>query len=348
LYTGRSPSIRNENSHVLCWLLDKKNIAKQVGSTPSKKQQKIIDVVLSGKSATCSSVAGSGKTTIALHIADKMQRMDSRKKIWMLTYSKDLKEDSRKRTKEHGLNNLVVDSYHSFFNSKEIPCHHDKHLKDILTDQKTLERLKKKKGNVHLLVLDEQQDCTLLYFAAIKKIVDMCKPKQILVIGDKKQEIYSFKGADHRFLILADKLYPEYDWEKHQLTTSFRITKSIAHFMREVDPNCKIQHNDRKMEDDPVLFLVGKKFIVEEIQSLIGSRGVKPSDIYVLCASVKNNLLVKEIANELSRLHIGVFYPLTDFSGGNNSNYTDGKIWFGTLHGSKGREAKYVFVFDFD
>ena len=136
----------------------------------------------------------------------------------MLTYSAKLKEDSRQRVGLHKLENLTVHSYHSFYHlSKEYPCKNDKQMKDILANDNQLrriwdfeERSGVKRGNaLELLVLDEQQDCTPLFFVAINKIVDMCHPKQMLVIGDKKQEINAFKGADHRFLTLADKLYPD-------------------------------------------------------------------------------------------------------------------------------------------
>ena len=272
----------------------------------------------------------------------------------MLTYSAKLKEDSRQRVGLHKLENLTVHSYHSFYHlSEESPCKTDKQMKDILANDNHLRRIWEfkersgvKRGNaLELLVLDEQQDCTPLYFAAIKKIVDRCHPKQMLVIGDKKQEINAFKGADHRFLTLADKLYPGYDWVKCQLTTSFRINLSIEIFMRESDPVCNIRHNTEKRQNAPVLFLVGKKHVVEQITFLVEEKDVDPSEIYVLCGSVKYDW-VKKIANEVCQKGIGVYFPQSDYSE-SDIKYTLGKVWFNTFHASKGKEANYVFVLNF-
>jgi hypothetical protein len=55
-----------------------------------------------------------------------------------------------------------------------------------------------------IIVLDETQDMTLLYFQLIIKYMrDMGTPFQLMVLGDYMQGLYEFKGADIRFLTPA-------------------------------------------------------------------------------------------------------------------------------------------------
>ena len=137
----KNPSIR---SNPICWLSNKP--AERL-HTPSLEQKAIIDSVLSGNSVLCASVAGSGKTTTVLSIAEAMQRSDlsnnrNPRPILMLTYSAKLKEDSRQRVGLHKLENLTVHSYHSFYHlSKEYPCKNDKQMKDILANDNQLRRI---------------------------------------------------------------------------------------------------------------------------------------------------------------------------------------------------------------
>jgi superfamily I DNA/RNA helicase len=77
--------------------------------TPSDEQMSIIHN-LEHKNVLVDSVAGSGKTTTNLFIA---QRFKS-KRILLLTYNAKLKIETRDKVKKMKINNLQVDSYHSF------------------------------------------------------------------------------------------------------------------------------------------------------------------------------------------------------------------------------------------
>ena len=74
-----------------------------------------------------------------------------------------------------------------------------------------------------ILVVDEAQDMTPLYFKLLQKFIqDSQLPFQLLVLGDHRQGLYEFKGADTRFLTLAHKL-----WKNVPLKTQSFIHKSL-------------------------------------------------------------------------------------------------------------------------
>ena len=83
-----------------------------------------------------------------------------------------------------------------------------------------------------------------------------------------------------------------------------------------------------------------KKHVVEQITFLVEEKDVDPSEIYVLCGSVKYDW-VKKIANEVCQKGIGVYFPQTDYSE-SDIKYTLGKVWFNTFHASKGRSKLRV------
>jgi hypothetical protein len=56
------------------------------------------------------------------------------------------------------------------------------------------------------VVLDEVQDCSLLYQFVVYFIKTLCKSVQILLLGDYMQKIYEF-GADCRFLTRAAEIW---------------------------------------------------------------------------------------------------------------------------------------------
>ena len=74
---------------------------------------------------------------------------------------------------------------------------------------------------------------TILFYSAILKFTnDLQKNVQYLLLGDKNQTVYDFKGADNRFLTLAKDLYS--NSIVLPLSQSFRVTESIANFVNNV------------------------------------------------------------------------------------------------------------------
>lgn len=264
------------------------------------EEQKEIVESLSHSNVIVNAVAGSGKTTTILFLAKAYPE----KEIMLITYNAKLRLETRKRCAEMELTNIEVHTYHSFCRK----FYHN-HCK---TDTEIRETLTKNKKALYdflfdILVLDEVQDMTLLYYRFVKKIIkDIPQEKKekgddvyFCLLGDVGQSIFQFNGSDSRFLSMGDKVFEginKYEWKKCNLSESFRITDTMANFI------CKgcfhgeeriISH--KKSEIKPKYIMVDPfqpnyqyNRIVSEINSLL-DEGYLPSDIFILAPTIRNN-----------------------------------------------------------
>ena len=231
----------------------KKEKDKYVLCTPSEEQSEIIQSVIDGKNVIVDSVAGSGKTTTILHIGKSLPE----KKILVLTYNAKLKIETREKATSLELENMEIHSYHAFcVKYYDHRCYTDPGIIAVLKGDKK----PKKSFEYDLILLDEQQDMTNLYYRLVKKVIrDSGRTDvQIACFGDIYQNIYSFKGSDDRFLSFADKIYSlgcsstetnrEWrqsleskdsntgaldgrQWKHLRISESFRITKNMCNFV---------------------------------------------------------------------------------------------------------------------
>ena len=91
---------------------------------------------------------------------------------------------------------------------------------------------------IDILVIDENQDITELYFRfVIHYLLHMGNSIQVVCMGDKRQCIYEFKGADSRFLTMAPEIWSQSIRIKPTgfvhctLKTSYRITNQMGKFI---------------------------------------------------------------------------------------------------------------------
>ena len=167
----------------------------------SQEQQSVVEALINNN-VIIDSVAGSGKTTCNLHIATHFQDFN----ILLLTYNARLKIETRDKIKDLKLSNIETHSYHSF-------CvkYYDR---DCFTDSEIIELLKNnclllKSIKYDMIILDETQDMSPLYFQLVCKIFkdnEVTNPK-ICILGDERQSIFDFMGADQRFITFAEKIF---------------------------------------------------------------------------------------------------------------------------------------------
>ncbi|NDF61306.1 MAG: hypothetical protein EB100_09520, partial [Crocinitomicaceae bacterium] len=313
----------------------------------SEEQYEFYKAIESGYNAIGDACAGSGKSTTVLSIASLMPH----KKMVQLTYNSMLCEEISKKVEELDLPNLRVYTYHKIaVKYYDSAGHKDSVIREIIEKKKHPRTLI---PTFDILVVDEAQDMSFLYFKLVVKFcMDMGMPIQILVLGDFKQGLYEFKGADIRFLTCADVIWSKYAhlksniFVKLTLKMSYRITNQMADFVNHVMLGERRLHACR--EGDPVVYIRRnkyqfQKYIISQICELL-KEGNNPSDFFILSASVKEtNKNICIIENILVENDIPCYVPSNE-NDKIDERVTNGKVVFSTFHSVKGRQRKHVFV----
>lgn len=326
---------------------------------PPSKEQEIVIREIRNNNVFVNAVAGSGKTTTTLHIANKYPTI----KILLLTYNANLKMETRRKALEHSIQNLEVHSFHAFcVKYYDHKCTTDGKIINLLCDY---DSIPKQPIDFNLIIIDESQDMTIIYYELICKLLrDMKESTKFCVIGDTRQSIYQFKDADSRFLTYADKLYhptiqtpPTMQWTECFLTTSFRITKNMSKFINKCVFNKKIIRATK--EGPKVKYIICESFdpknIIKHIKNLL--KTCNPEDIFILGPSTKASRETKKdqekptpirsLCNKLTSMNIPI-YVSNDSDEKIKDEIMEGKIVVTTFHQSKGLERDNVIVFGFD
>jgi hypothetical protein len=318
---------------------------------PSSEQQNIIDHIKNGKNVIVDACAGSGKSTTILSCAQQMPN----KRFLQITYNSMLRMEIKEKVKQYRLKNITVHTYHSLAVAK--------YTKEACTDTGIRRILRENMVPISqilpqdVIVLDETQDMTFLYYQLVIKIArDMGTPFQLLILGDYMQGLYEFKGADIRFLTLADRIWANFsqlttqNFEKCSLKMSYRITNQMAAFVNEV--MLGEQRLYACKDGDPVIYIRNTKHILQRIVTYhileLIKKGAKPGDFFVLGASVKGpNSQIRRIENSLVEAGIPCHVPMLE-TDKIDEKVIDGKVVFSTFHSVKGRQRPYVFIVGFD
>ena len=319
--------------------------------TISTEQNNVVENLLTNN-VVVDSVAGSGKTTTTLYIGKHFNNS----KILLLTYNSKLKDETRNKVKLTELNNIEVHSYHSFCHKYYEKCFRDSIILEILNNNKNPLFL----FNYDIIILDEAQDITELYYKLIYKIFqdnNNNKNNKICIFGDMKQCIYYFNGADERFIKFANILFNfnNLQWSKCNISESFRVTKEIASFIN----NCLLDENriiSNKQGIFKPRYIVCNTFAdnikinipLLEVKYYL-DLGYKPDDIFILAPSIRNNKTpIRILENSIKReLEINLFVPTNDDEKIDEDEIKN-KLVFSTFHQVKGLERKVVIIFNFD
>jgi hypothetical protein len=318
----------------------------------SSEQNYIIQQLILNNNVVVDSVAGSGKTTCNLHIAKHFNDM----KILLLTYNSKLKVETREKAKKLGINNIEVHSYHSLC----VKYYDNKCFTDTIINSIIKNKIKPIRSFIFdLIVLDEAQDITSLYYELICKIYKDNKNinKKICIFGDKKQSIFDFNNADQRFIEYATELFNfnSYNWIRCNLPVSFRITYEMSLFINKCLLNDeriisnKITNNKPRYIICDCFDIHSSSRTFEELKYYF-SLGYKPNDIFILAPSVKSQgTPVRKLENKIKKEmpNVMVYVPTSDDEK-LDEELLEGKIIFSTFHQAKGLERKVVIIFNFD
>ena len=321
----------------------------------SVEQQIITKHISNGFNVCTKATAGSGKSTSIIYLAETL--ID--KKILQITYNSMLRKEFKEKIECMEIENIDVHTYHSlgvkFFSSK---AHTDSGLRQILHNKmESTETI----PNYDIVVIDECQDMSPLYFQFVEYFLNKMNTKiQLVILGDNLQGIYEFKGSDVRFLTMAEELWKNKSFLKtpifHHCTLkmSYRVTNQMAQYINTSMLGCnesnKVLHACR--DGTPVQYIRNSTFSIERIVVNIIQRildeGDLPSDIFILAGSVKGTTSnVRKIENVLSQRGIPCYIPNNE-ADKLDERVVDGKIVFSTFHTVKGRQRKYVFIVGFD
>jgi hypothetical protein len=317
----------------------------------SEEQRKILEQAQAGRNVIVDSCAGAGKSSTIVCVAKELRA----KSFLHITYNSMLRTEFKEKTKLLGIDNIEVHTYHSlavkyFLRSAQT----DTGIRRILhTKMRPITPIEK----YDVVVIDEAQDCTLLYYHFVVYFAQcMARKFQLIVLGDYLQRIYEFKGADSRFLTEAEDIWRGFsllasdEFAHCTLHMSYRITNQMANFVNDVmlgEPRvmaCRDGQNVSYVRNNRSTI---ERIVVYNIKKLI-AEGASPSDFFVLGASVKGmNSNIRKMENVLVESGIPCLVPMFE-NDKLDERVIDGKVVFATFHTAKGRQRKYVFVVGFD
>lgn len=313
---------------------------------PSHEQQAVASAVSRRCSVCVNAVAGSGKSTTVLTIASQNPGLS----VLLLSYNRDLKVELRNRVREESIRNLEVHSYHSLaVKHYDDKAHSDEALASVLSRGLPVRR----PARFDVVVTDEAQDMTPVFQRLVDKYVADSGSSgcAFVVMGDARQAIYTFKGADARFLTLADRLRPDKNMIRLSLSTSYRLPQKCAEFVNRAVLGAAVIRPARPGGTVAAyrgdVFRGAAAFFSGLVRRLL-STGYAPDDFFVLSPSIKSqNAPYKRLENALIGAGVPCFVPISDDSG-LSDKIIRGKVTFTTYHQSKGRERRVVIVYGFD
>jgi nucleoside-triphosphatase THEP1 len=317
----------------------------------SSEQYNVITKIKEGFNVKVSGVAGCGKTTTILGVCQSNQD----KNILVLTYNARLKIETREKADKLGLDNTEIHSYHAMC----VRYYSRSGNKDDGIIKVVSANLPAKKPlEYDIIILDECQDMTKLYYKFVMKIIKDNKPllKQpitLCIFGDEHQNIFDFKGADERFLTYGPQIFESTrEWKELTISTSYRVTNQIAGFVnrylvgydkvKAVKNGMKVRYLYMNSFDEKMLFNEVMHYLM---------LGYTYNDIFILAPSIKRNTQnlppIIKLENILVKHKIPCFAPVSDESKVDEDVIKD-KIVFSTFHQVKGLERPIVIMFNFD
>lgn len=342
---------------------------------PDKEQQKVINEI-EYNNVICQAVAGSGKTTTALHICIIHHNL----KILILSYNNNLKTETKNSIDKYKIKNTDVHTFHSFIcSADEVRCNKDEHIEN------NLERLNFSKTiNYDIIIIDESQDMTPIYFKLVCKIYrnNLNKDVKLCIMGDIRQAIYKSFGADYRYISYAKEIFKfnSIPWKNCKLKVSYRLTNTATKFINEcmsLDSDVTISPstaNVNRKDTPKPRYIICDTFsdqevhskTLQEIQYYIETLKYTPEDIFILAPSIRRNIeysgnnnhknpkspcsKLEHLISKSTKLNkkINIYCCNENVSSKEKKENMKNKLVISSFHKSKGLERDVVIVMNFD
>ena len=344
---------------------------------PSTAQAAVVAAVLRGHNVVCTAVAGAGKTTTQLQIISSLRSDD---RVLIVCYNRKLREDSLRALAGAGPTlkpDVLIHTFHSlfkfFFGAPGLVT--DAHLISWLkAPVPSARRVLRDKPFSHVFV-DEAQDLTSTLLSFLLQLLAVHQPHRwplFAVLGDEKQAIYGFKGADAAFMNRAEAVMPSpLPWQRLRLGASNRITTPMAAFLN-VGCGMRALNKDSdyitaQKDGKPVELWVGNPFEIAvslggTVRGWLEKRMYQPGDVYVLAPSVRGanvkarvdsldrrtplQLFVDELQKGTRSVLVEVVDHGGDGGGGSGKDALE-KVLVSTIHQAKGGQRRMAIVWGF-
>jgi hypothetical protein len=196
----------------------------------TEEQQTVAEALRDGACFRVVAHAGTGKTTSLLVAARQCPGL----RIWFVGYNRKLKLDAQEAAERHGCTNVCCTNFDSvlvkYYDPAAPSYGFDVCLaRVVLEDRPALLAM-----DVDVLVIDEAQDMHRLFYLFTLKLLRDSACRRLILVGDPKQTIYTFRHATSDFLMGGQQL-----WGAHEprrtvyLSKTFRFSDQICRAVNE-------------------------------------------------------------------------------------------------------------------
>lgn len=208
----------------------------------SKQQKEVVQATES--KVVVVAAAASGKTTILVErVKHLLSQGADPSKIVMITFTNAAAEEMATRLGRP--KGMFIGTIHSYANYLLLSCGMD--TSDIIQEQefdKLISRIEKNTGcikEVEHLLLDEAQDSNENHF---RFLLDVIKPFNYMLVGDWRQSIYRFNGAEPELLLglTESPFVTTYD-----LSENYRNGSRILDYAKNIIRNAGYGYSDRSI-----------------------------------------------------------------------------------------------------
>ncbi|KAF5672489.1 p-loop containing protein [Fusarium circinatum] len=209
-----------------------------------------------------------------------------------------------------------------------------------------------------IIVLDEFQDCNpetfwlVECFVRANNIRKGGQPARIVVLGDERQSIYRFRGADPRYLTLAPEVLgpiSPYPFAEVQLGNSFRLSSSAVQFINRVFLGGEQYISSSKRGPKPIVLrcnIWDSLAVAGAISPLI--KRYKPENCVIIAPSIRTKGPLQDLTNALAQVYGLPINVPPDEETPLDDIVINGKLCISTIHQFKGRERKLVILLGID
>ncbi|MGM5481324.1 MAG: UvrD-helicase domain-containing protein [Nanobdellota archaeon] len=194
------------------------------------------------------------------------------------------------------------------------------------------------------VLVDEYQDVS----PSQQELIDLLSPKHLFVVGDPRQSIFAWRGADPAVMLDYMKSCAEQGGAVMELTTNFRSSPEILSFANDMISKAHGGKNPYHALK-PFIDTPGKVFIdnynsdeeeARAVVDFIAQSSVARNNIFVLSRTNKGLEKVKDHCRKE-----GIKYLLrTDEQAKASEEPDSDQVTLSTVHAIKGLEAAIVFV----